>query len=186
MVSFFPGERMGWPGFSTGKNWRGGKFWPVTVGLYTCGKTLKNVYKIRIQRDLKLATNGRSDKGFLLTSKVCSQGVFCPWPGAIYMYKIIKNVYKIRFWRDHFETCNITQVNVKAPEVTYNALVSAFFRTGAGENAIPTIIIMFVWGWFNLMLITHGAQTIDKIAVYDIATNFMVYLMVYSVNHGQV
>ena len=56
---------------------------------------------------LKLATNGRSDKGFLLTSKVCPQGVFCPCPGAIYMYKIIKNVYKIRFQRDHFETYNI-------------------------------------------------------------------------------
>ena len=56
---------------------------------------------------LKLATNGRSDKGFLLTSKVCPQGVFCPCQGAIYMYKIIKNVYKIRFRRDHFETCNI-------------------------------------------------------------------------------
>ena len=56
---------------------------------------------------LKLATNGRSDKGFLLTSNVCPQGVFCPCPGAIYMYKIIKNVYKIRFQRDHFETCNI-------------------------------------------------------------------------------
>ena len=49
---------------------------------------------------LKLATNGRSDKGFLLTSEVCPQGVFCPCPGAIYMYKII-------FRRDHFETCNI-------------------------------------------------------------------------------
>ena len=49
---------------------------------------------------LKLATNGGSDKGFLLTPKVCPQG-------AIYMYKIIKNVYKIRFRRDHFETCNI-------------------------------------------------------------------------------
>ena len=56
---------------------------------------------------LKLATNGRSDKGFLLTSKVGPQGVFCPCPGAIYMYKIIKNMYKIRFRRDHFETCNI-------------------------------------------------------------------------------
>ena len=33
---------------------------------------------------LKLATNGRSDKGFLLTSNVCPQGVFCPCPGAIY------------------------------------------------------------------------------------------------------
>ena len=51
---------------------------------------------------LKLATNGRSGKGFLLTSKVCPQGVFCLCRGAIYMYKIIKNVYKIRFRRDHF------------------------------------------------------------------------------------
>ena len=55
----------------------------------------------------KLATNGRSDKGFLLTTKVWPQGVFCPCPGAIYMYKIIKNVYKIRFRTDNFETCNI-------------------------------------------------------------------------------
>ena len=46
---------------------------------------------------LKLATNGPSDKGFLLTSKVCPQGFFCPYPGAIYMYKIIKNVYKSDF-----------------------------------------------------------------------------------------
>ena len=52
---------------------------------------------------LKLATNSQSDKGFLLTSKVCPQRVFCPCPGAIYMYKIIKNVYKIRFWRDHLK-----------------------------------------------------------------------------------
>ena len=56
---------------------------------------------------LKLATNGRSDKSFLLTSKGCPQEVFCPCPRAIYMYKIIKNMYKIRFRRDHFETCNI-------------------------------------------------------------------------------
>ena len=56
---------------------------------------------------LKLATNSWSDEGFLLTSKICPQGVFCPCPGAIYMYKIIKNVYKTRFRRDHFETCNI-------------------------------------------------------------------------------
>ena len=76
--------------------------------LYTCIKTWKIMYKIRLQRYfLKLATNGRNDKGFLLTSKVCPQGVFCPYPRAIYMYKIINNVYIIRFWRDHFETCNI-------------------------------------------------------------------------------
>ena len=56
---------------------------------------------------LKPATSGWSGKGFLLTSKVCPQGVFCPCPGAIYMYKIIKNVFKIRFRRDYFETCNV-------------------------------------------------------------------------------
>ena len=72
----------------------------------------KNIKKMCIKSELKeiclkLATNGRSGKGFLLTSKVCPQGVFCPCPGAIYMYKIIKNVYKIRFRRDHVETCNI-------------------------------------------------------------------------------
>ena len=72
----------------------------------------KNIKKMCIKSEfkeicLKLATNGQSDKGFLLTSKVCPQGVFCPCPGAIYMYKIIKNVYKIRFQRNHFETCNI-------------------------------------------------------------------------------
>ena len=72
----------------------------------------KNIKKMCIKSEfnkicLKLATNGRSGKGFLLTSKVCPQGVFCPCPGAIYMSKIIKNVYKIMFLRDHFETCNI-------------------------------------------------------------------------------
>ena len=77
-------------------------------GLYTCEKTLKMCIKSEFKEIcLKLATNGRSDKGFLLTSKVCPQGVFCLCPGAIYMYKIIKNVYKIRFRRDHFETSNI-------------------------------------------------------------------------------
>ena len=50
---------------------------------------------------------GKVVKGFLLTSKVCPQGVFCPCPRAIYVYKIIKNVFKIRFLRDQFETCNI-------------------------------------------------------------------------------
>ena len=127
-------------------------------GPKTCGKTLKNVYKIKIQRDLfetcniwskwlglsvdikslsprgflpltrgyiymykiityiwwnmikmyiksdfkaicfKPATNGQSDKGFLLTSKVCPQGVVCHCPGTKYIYKIIRNVYKIRLF----------------------------------------------------------------------------------------
>ena len=67
-------------------------------GLYTYGETWKIMY---IKSDLKAiifkpATKGQSDKGFLLTSKVCPQGVVCPCSRAIYIYKTIKNVYKIR------------------------------------------------------------------------------------------
>ena len=36
--------------------------------------------------DLKLATDDRSDKTFLLTSKLCPCGLYTPCPGAIYMY----------------------------------------------------------------------------------------------------
>ena len=73
-------------------------------GLYTCGKTFKKKYINSEFKEicLKRATNGRSDKGFLLTSNVCPQGVFCPCPGAIYMYKIIKTVYKIKIPKRSF------------------------------------------------------------------------------------
>ena len=54
----------------------------------------------------KPATNGQSENGFLLTSKVCPQGVVCPCLGAIYMYKIIKNVFEIILQRDCFKACN--------------------------------------------------------------------------------
>ena len=53
---------------------------------------------------LKLATNDRSDKMFLLTSKLRPQGVVSPCPGAIYMYKSWKKLYKIRHW-NFCETC---------------------------------------------------------------------------------
>ena len=62
----------------------------------------KNVYEIGLQSNLfKPATNEQSDKGFLLTSKVCPQGVVCPCPRAIYIYKIIKRCIKSDF---SFET----------------------------------------------------------------------------------
>ena len=85
------------------------------MGLYTCIKALKYIpgpgvrwaFRGPLVLWFKLATNGQSDKGCLLTSKVCPQRVVCPCPEAIHMYKIIKNVYKIRFRRDYFETCNI-------------------------------------------------------------------------------
>ena len=56
-----------------------------------------NMKKMYIKSDFKAiffkpATNGQSDKGFLLTSKVCPQGVVCPCPGAIYMYKALKYI----------------------------------------------------------------------------------------------
>ena len=51
--------------------------------------------------DLKLATDDRSDKKFLLTSKLCPLGwggeAVCSSPGATYMYKIIKNGIKSDF-----------------------------------------------------------------------------------------
>ena len=49
----------------------------------------KNPVKIKLERDFfKLASNGQSDNE-LFTSKFRPQGVVCPCPGAIYMYKII-------------------------------------------------------------------------------------------------
>ena len=49
--------------------------------------------------DLKLATDDRSDKKFLLTSKLCPLGLnIC--------IKSRKKLYEIRLQRDFFETCN--------------------------------------------------------------------------------
>ena len=65
------------------------------LGQYTDIKSWKN--KKWIKSDfkeifLKLATNGWSDKMFLLTSKFHPQGVVSPCPRAIYMYKIMKSI----------------------------------------------------------------------------------------------
>ena len=49
------------------------------------GKTMDFLETI-VLYDLKLATDDRSDKKFLLTSKLCPLGAICPCPGAIYMY----------------------------------------------------------------------------------------------------
>ena len=67
------------------------------------GLSWKKLYKIRFQRDfLKLATNERSDKMFLLTSKFCPQVVVSSWPGVIYMYKIMKKCIKSRLQKRVF------------------------------------------------------------------------------------
>ena len=69
-----------------------------------CIHMVKHETKMYIKSDFKaifckLKTNGQSDKGFLLTSKVCLQEGVCPCTGA----KIIKNVYKIRFLSLNFQ-----------------------------------------------------------------------------------
>ena len=46
---------------------------------------------------LKLATNDQSDKGFLLTSKVCTQGVFSLAPGLYTCIKSLKMCIKSDF-----------------------------------------------------------------------------------------
>ena len=71
-----------------------GAVWPCPVTIYcACINHEKKLYKIRLQRDfLKLATNDRSEKMFLLTSKLHAQGVVSPCPGAIYLYKIMKKI----------------------------------------------------------------------------------------------
>ena len=49
------------------------------------GKTMDFSETI-VDYDLNLATDDRSDKKFLLTSKLCPLGAYAPCPGAIYMY----------------------------------------------------------------------------------------------------
>ena len=50
---------------------------------------IKSVLK---EISLKLATNGQSDKAFLLTSYFCTLGTVCSCPRAIYMYEIMKKI----------------------------------------------------------------------------------------------
>ena len=66
------------------------------------------MYKIILERYfLELATDGQSDKAFLLTSGFCPQRVVCPCPGVYTFGKPLKNVYKIRIQRDLFETSKV-------------------------------------------------------------------------------
>ena len=56
--------------------------------------------------DLKLATDDRSDKKFLLTSKLCPLGGVCPLPRGYIHVLYHEKMYKMRLQRDFFETCN--------------------------------------------------------------------------------
>ena len=64
---------------------------PLPVAIYMYKIMKKNCIKSDFKEIfLKLATNDQSDKMFLLTSKFRPQVVVSPFPGAIYMYKIMK------------------------------------------------------------------------------------------------
>ena len=74
--------------------------------VYEKGKTMDFSETI-IVYDLKLATDDRNDKKFLLTSNLCPLGAVCPLPrGYIHVLNREKKMYKIRLQRDFFETCN--------------------------------------------------------------------------------
>ena len=61
------------------------------------GKTMDFSETIVIY-DLKLATDDRSDKKFLLTSKLCPLGALCPLPqGYIHVLNHVKNCIKSDF-----------------------------------------------------------------------------------------
>ena len=78
---------------------------PLPRGYIDVLKHEIKMYKIRLQRHfLKLATNDRSDKMFLLTSKFRPQGVVSPCPGLYTCVKSWKKkMYKIRLQRDFFK-----------------------------------------------------------------------------------
>ena len=68
------------------------------------GKTM-NFSETVVVCDLKLAADSRSDKRFLLTSKLCPMGAVCPLPwGYIHVLNYETKMYKIRLQRDFFET----------------------------------------------------------------------------------
>ena len=56
--------------------------------------------------DLKVATDDRSDKKLLLTSKLCPLGAVCPLSWGYIHALNHEKMYKIRLQRDFFETCN--------------------------------------------------------------------------------
>ena len=67
------------------------------------GKTIDFSETI-VSYDLKLATDDRSDKKFLLTSKLCPLVAVCPLPrGYIHVLSHEKKLYKIRLQRDFFQ-----------------------------------------------------------------------------------
>ena len=63
------------------------------MGLYTCIKSFKMCLKSYFKENvLKLATNGQSDKGFLLTSTFVPKGLAAPALGLYTCIKALKYI----------------------------------------------------------------------------------------------
>ena len=79
-----------------------------TPGLYTCIKSWKKLYKIRLRRDFVETCNKWPKwQDVPVDIKILSQRVVSPCPGAIYMYKIMKkNCINSDFKEILFETCS--------------------------------------------------------------------------------
>ena len=99
------------------------------LGLYTCIKSFKMCLKSYFQEFvLKLATNGQSDKGFLLISTFVPKVFFSPCLGAIYMYKSIKIYTRTR--------CQVSVYRITGPLVWRVGVVSflSHLLIGTAQN----------------------------------------------------
>ena len=89
------------------------------LGLYSCIKSLKMCLKSYFKEIvLKLATNGQKWLGLSVDINICPQGVVCPCPGAIYMYKCIKIYTRTR--------CQMSVYRTTGPLV-YESLVVIYW-----------------------------------------------------------
>ena len=84
----------------------------LAPGLYTCGKTLKNIYKIRVERDffLNLQQMVKVIRSFCWHQNFDPNMLSAPARGYIHVEKHEKNVYKIRLQRDCFKTQQMGKV----------------------------------------------------------------------------
>ena len=84
---------LGWP-------WRilwQGQIWSLNAFVWEKGRTMDFSETIVVY-DLKLATDDRSDKKLLLTSKLCPLGLYAPLPwGYIHVLNLEKNCIKSDF-----------------------------------------------------------------------------------------
>ena len=120
------------------------KFCPLVVSgpdlqLNTFIKSWKDVYKVRDWRDsFKLATNGHSDKAFLLISKFWPEWVVCPYPRAMFKLLFLNNR-----WFEHILS---TQMSNTGPVVLWFPCIRQTLLPKYEQNWLWKY---FVWNMFE-------------------------------------